>query len=210
MPPTPKQLTEAIYAKLPNGCYKCRLCSKTRKLSSSGGYTNAVDHLRRDHESTFLSEYEIRAGRPRTLDSFITTTVDATSMTTYQWLDWLVMDHLPLDSCEKPRTRKYTKLDPVCAKTLKLRAGAVEAAVQARIRTHFLGKPIGLMYDAWTEGKTHYVAVIGVTPTDDDASKPDKVLLCFTPFEDETDMGADAFIELFDYVLDLYEIDVSQ
>ncbi|KAE9285139.1 hypothetical protein PR003_g26668 [Phytophthora rubi] len=66
------------------------------------------------------------------------------------------------------------------------------------------------MYDAWTEGKTHYVAVIGVTPSDDDASKPDKVLLCFTPFEDETDMGADAFIELFDYVLDLYEIDVSQ
>ncbi|EGZ06440.1 hypothetical protein PHYSODRAFT_341702 [Phytophthora sojae] len=51
----------------------------TRKLSSSGGYTNMIDHLRRDHQTAYLSKYEIRAVRSRNLASFVATAVDEPS-----------------------------------------------------------------------------------------------------------------------------------
>ncbi|KAG6948689.1 hypothetical protein JG688_00014989 [Phytophthora aleatoria] len=47
MAPTPSQHIHILFTKVPSGRYKCCLCSKTRKLAASDGYTNTVEHLRR-------------------------------------------------------------------------------------------------------------------------------------------------------------------
>ncbi|KAG2794391.1 hypothetical protein JG687_00016476 [Phytophthora cactorum] len=47
MAPTPSQHIRILFTKVPSGRYKCCLCSNTRKLAASDGYTNTVEHLRR-------------------------------------------------------------------------------------------------------------------------------------------------------------------
>ncbi|ETI41492.1 hypothetical protein F443_13265 [Phytophthora nicotianae P1569] len=61
---------------------------------------------------------------------------------------------------------------------------------------------MGFAVDAWTEDGTPFVAIIAITSTD-------KFLLCFSTLPDESDMSADATIDLFDYVLDTYGIDAA-
>ncbi|KAE9036222.1 hypothetical protein PR001_g8930 [Phytophthora rubi] len=105
--------------------------------------------------------------------------------------------------CEKPKTRKYSNLKPICAKTLKKYMLALEEVAQARIKAQLSGKRIRFLVDAWTEDGTHFVAIIAVT------SKV-KFLLCFSTLDDEADVGADSIIQLMDDVLDTYGIDAAQ
>jgi hypothetical protein len=90
--------------------------------------------------------------------------------------------------------------------SLKTYITALSKTVQADVAEILASKPFGILFDAWTEGGTHFVAAIAVTPDGQDASKAAKYLLCFTPFRDETKMDADAFIELFDFILQIYDL----
>ncbi|KAG6947921.1 hypothetical protein JG687_00015789, partial [Phytophthora cactorum] len=74
--------------------------------------------------------------------------------------------------------------------------------VQPSIKKNLEGKKIGFAVDAWTEDGAHFVAIIAITPTD-------KFLLALSTLLNESDMSADATIEIFDYVLDTYGIDAA-
>ncbi|ETK76374.1 hypothetical protein L915_17208 [Phytophthora nicotianae] len=112
------------------------------------------------------------------------------------------MENRVLSMCEKIKTRKYTHLKPLSVNTLKNNMFELETVMQASIKTQLERKKMGFAVDAWKKDGTHFVAIIAITSTD-------KFLLCFSTLPDESDMSADATIDLFDYVLDTYGIDAA-
>jgi hypothetical protein len=67
------------------------------------------------------------------IDSFLDHAVHADAVDTHGWLDWIVMDHLTIDFCEKKRARKglwdlhtvSTALKELDARKRQRRQGAV-------------------------------------------------------------------------------------
>ncbi|GMF11141.1 unnamed protein product [Phytophthora lilii] len=195
-----RSLVAALFVPEEGNYFQCRLCFLRRKQAQGTGYTNLVEHLVRYHASTYEDEFRSIQRRKGSLDSFVKG--DDFSRNVYHWLDWIVMENRELSMCEKTKTRKYTHLKPLCVNTLKKHMFELESVVQASIKTRLQGKKLGFAVDAWTEDGTHFVAIIAITPSD-------KFLLCFSTLSNESDMSADATIDLFDYVLDTYGIDAA-
>ncbi|DBA01382.1 TPA: hypothetical protein N0F65_007279 [Lagenidium giganteum] len=147
-----------------------------------------------------MEEYDLRRDSS-TLDSCIL--VDQKAQQASSWIDWIVMDDLPLNICDKPRTRKNTNLKPIESATLFKYMNAQAQKVINVIKAQLAGQRLGLQLDGWTEVGTHYMAII--------ASKPaPKFISCFSSLEDESDMGADSIIELLGDMFDLFAILASQ
>ncbi|KAG2760231.1 hypothetical protein PC116_g27310 [Phytophthora cactorum] len=113
------------------------------------------------------------------------------------------MENRELGMCEKVKTRKFTRLSAVSVKTLKKTMFSLEVVVQASIKKKLSGKKVGFAIDAWTDGGTHFVAIIGTT-------KLGKILLRFATLPNEADMSADAIIKVIDNVFDIYRIEAAQ
>ncbi|KAG3138092.1 hypothetical protein JG687_00018035 [Phytophthora cactorum] len=113
------------------------------------------------------------------------------------------MENRELGMCEKVKTRKFTRLSAVSVKTLKKTMFSLEVVVQASIKKKLSGKKVGFAIDAWTDGGTHFVAIIGIT-------KLGKILLRFATLPNEADMSADAIIKVIDDVFDIYRIEAAQ
>lgn len=190
--------------------FHCRLCSASRTKPRNGGYTNLMDHLTRSHETTFMVEYDTLVCQPSNLDVYVRVSVDDHALNVYRWMDWVVMGHHEINFVESRLSRRYSNLQPLGVHSFKRHLEAVEAAVVVRLREYLSRKSVGLLIDAWTEGGTHYAAVIAVTPSLTGEGKSEKSLLCFSPFEDESDMTTSALIELLDYVLDTFQLDLGQ
>ncbi|KAE9341381.1 hypothetical protein PF008_g10647 [Phytophthora fragariae] len=196
-----RDIVRALYTPEDDGYFMCRLCFVRRKQARGTGMSNLVEHVHRAHADSYEEEVRRILKREGTLDVFMK--VDEFALLVYHWIDWCVEGNRELSFCEKPKTRKYSNLKPICAKTLKKYMLALEEVVQARIKAQLSGKHIGFLVDAWTEDGTHFVAIIAVTSNV-------KFLLCFSTLEDESDMGADSIIQLMDDVLDTYGIDAAQ
>ncbi|ETP34084.1 hypothetical protein F442_17527 [Phytophthora nicotianae P10297] len=176
-----RSLATALFVPEEGDYYQCRICFLRRKQANGTGYTNLVEHLVCYHASTG--------------DDF--------SRNVYHWLDWIVMENRVLSMCEKIKTRKYTHLKPLSVNTLKNNMFELETVMQASIKTQLERKKMGFAVDAWKKDGTHFVAIIAITSTD-------KFLLCFSTLPDESDMSADATIDLFDYVLDTERVAIAR
>ena len=208
--PQPKDFASVLFTTLEPGRYTCKLCYNTRAQQPKSGYSNLMDHLKRDHLNEYVDEYEVHRGRPNTLDDFCHAEVDDASKNIYSWLDWIIMDNHQLSMCEKPRARKYSNLQDISTPTLKKYMFAVDEAVREQVKIHLKEQTVGLMLDAWTEDGTHFVGVIAVTPPRVPIDARDSFLLAFRTREDEGDMGTDSIISLLDDVLDDYDIALGQ
>ncbi|KAE9329242.1 hypothetical protein PF008_g15985 [Phytophthora fragariae] len=142
-----------------------------RKQARGTGKSSLVEHVFRAHADSYEEEVRRIVKREGTLDVIM-----------------------------KPKPRKYSTLNPICAKTLKKYMLALEEIVPARVKAQLSGQRTGFLVDTWTEDGTHFVAV---------ASKV-MFLLCFSSLEDEADTGADSIIQLMDDVLDTYGVDAAQ
>ena len=76
----------------------------------------------------------------------------------FNWLTWIIEDNLPFSFCERPNTKKFSKLEPISVDTLmkyiKLTTERVEKKVADSLPNHF-----GVIIDGWKEGTTHYIAI---------------------------------------------------
>ncbi|DAZ98313.1 TPA: hypothetical protein N0F65_008899, partial [Lagenidium giganteum] len=148
-----------------------------------------------------LSEYAIMSRQQASTTSYFT--VNAAAKNMYRWLEWIVMDGLPLTFCEKRLATKNTSLQPICSKTLKRYREIFETSVQKRVAESLRDKVLGRILDAWTEAGTHFVAVFAIAP--DEA-----LLVVHHTLENEADMGSDSMMDLLDESLDQYGIDLAQ
>lgn len=216
--PEQHEIADVLYRKLskdeikdPSRPFECRLCPFRPSVNGSGGKTNLASHVRNKHRASYVEAYHDLAQKPTTvLDNFVQVTVNEKALNLYRWMDWIIHERRELTFCEKPRTRRYTTLSPISAKTLKATLHSVEKQVRSAIAVLLRDRPFGLIFDAWTEAGTHYVGVIAVTPSTNDPTKATKYLLSLAPLRDETKLDAEAFVEHFDFVLDRFSLEAKR
>eukprot|EP00918_Siedleckia_nematoides_P024299 GHVU01052498.1.p1 GENE.GHVU01052498.1~~GHVU01052498.1.p1 ORF type:complete len:547 (+),score=58.57 GHVU01052498.1:299-1939(+) len=219
---TPKQVHSHYFSsvhprsKITKEGYQFCKCGKHIKSPSNGGYTPFMNHVKGAHPS-----WESVVGNPagsdidETLNSEESSARvqggvsqgtlheyrDSKAWNIFRWIQWLVMELLPLTFVNKPLTRQNTSLKPICYNTLvkwmRLLCFALE-----RTLCGLLPQKFGIILDGWTRNGTHFVSLFAVGPTD-------TYCLAFSPLEDERDLGAAEHCAFIESTLEVYERDVQ-
>ncbi|OWZ19062.1 hypothetical protein PHMEG_0006747 [Phytophthora megakarya] len=110
------------------------------------------------------------------------------------------MWNMPIQEVEDELTHAMSKLRPVTVKAVNKCMEGIAIKVGCKLEKE-LGTLFGLMFDGWTHGGTYYVALYGVYEDDEKLRVP---LLGLSPLVDGT-QTADAYVELFKNILDVYD-----
>ncbi|KAG2787634.1 hypothetical protein PC129_g11765 [Phytophthora cactorum] len=124
-------------------------------------------------------------------------------MDIFKWMEWVVVRNLALSEVDDPMTRSLVAAKPILPKALVRYMRHVAAKVGARIAVD-MSDEFGIMFDGWTSGTLHIVAVYGHFSKDRILQQ---VMLALSPAE--YGQGTDAHIELIDAILDVYQNDFS-
>ncbi|KAF2862951.1 hypothetical protein K470DRAFT_268517 [Piedraia hortae CBS 480.64] len=117
------------------------------------------------------------------------------------WLRLIVMRCEPLCAVEDLLLRQAVRYDPIPRTSLTRYLMAVHAEVVQQVNSR-LPNYFGIVFDGWTERRTHYLAIFAVYDAKSAASKLS--MLAFTTFQDQTNLTADNNIHLLEKVLDDY------
>lgn len=212
MPLETRILVRTLTTQETPGLYSCNSCSKT--IKSVNGYTNVINHLKRYHP-TYATDAEAAL---RTQNLLSLRLVDQATTDMFRWIEWTVMDCLPLTFCEREMVRQNAKLPRTCARTLKLYLDGMVLAVVPSI-VKILPTRFGIVLDGWTSGGRHFIAIYAVFDDKDSIEVPRKsdyqddlechsrrfILLAFSPMEDEGDLSAQSLFDLIADTLSRYK-----
>ncbi|DAZ95891.1 TPA: hypothetical protein N0F65_012602 [Lagenidium giganteum] len=191
-----KELALAFFTSLKAGNkHRCK-CGEIRKqYVKRSRNTNLASHVRKRQNNHDKSEYgAFIHKRASPMCTFFK--VSDAAMNLYGWLDWIVNENRELAFCKKPRARKYSRLQPVCRSTLKKYLRGLHECVEDAIVEELCGKRVGFEFDSWSDGSTHNTANFAVTSEETTGQK--RMLLAFTPNNDEEKLHSGALLELFD------------
>ncbi|POM62670.1 hypothetical protein PHPALM_28143 [Phytophthora palmivora] len=176
--------------------FRCR-CGTVRKQTRRNGYTNLVQHVRREHpdfEAVMLAACTAETGS-------MLNYVRRSAQIVYGWLDWIVKSNLPLHFCENQATRRlttfvtrcYSNLDPICVETL-LRAMEEVTRIVERLIAAEMPARFGVIFDGWGHASEHFIAVFACYEVDGVMKAP---LLCMAPLLDtlDEDLSARGYYE---------------
>ncbi|KAH9132292.1 hypothetical protein AeRB84_021278 [Aphanomyces euteiches] len=99
-------------------------------------------------------------------------------------------------------TRKYSTLDNI-SDTALLKWMHILTQRFERTVTRILPSKFALVFDGWTTGSTHYVAIFATIPSSDVISYK-KILLSFSPINDEDSLSALSHKTYFKFELELF------
>ncbi|KAG3198854.1 hypothetical protein PC128_g5713 [Phytophthora cactorum] len=182
-----------------DGQFSCKQCGKVRKQTPGTGYTNLISHLAVKHPGYTETYDESQRTHGQSLEAH--GFVDQRTMEIFKWMEWIVARNHALSEVDDPLTRLLAAVKPILSKTLMRYMRHVAAKVGARIAVDMNGQ-FGLMFDGWTSGTTHFVAIYGIFTKDGILSE---VLLSISPAE--YGQSAEAYLEMIDAVLELYNKD---
>ncbi|POM80718.1 Hypothetical protein PHPALM_1411 [Phytophthora palmivora] len=133
--------------------FRCR-CGTVRKQTRRNGYSNLMQHIRREHpdyEAVMLAASTAETGS-------MLNYVRQSALNVYGWMDWILKNNLPLSFCENRAASRYTKLDPICVETLVSAMDSLTRVVERSIAAE-LPDRFGLLFDGCTHASEHFVAV---------------------------------------------------
>ncbi|KAF1773919.1 Zinc finger, BED-type [Phytophthora cactorum] len=160
-----------------DGQFSCKQCGKVRKQTPGTGYTNLISHLAAKHPGYTETYDESQRTHGRSLEAH--GFVDQRTMEIFKWMEWIVTRNHALSEVDDPLTRSLAAVKPISSKTLMRYMRHVATKVGARIAVDMNGQ-FGLMFDGWTSGTTHFVAIYGIFTKDGILSQ---VLLSISPAE---------------------------
>ena len=76
----------------------------------------------------------------------------------------IVSLHLPFNTVEKEKARFYCTPKPISIKTLRKYLSLMTIAIEKKISNAFSDQ-FGLIFDGWSSGSAHFVALFAATPT---------------------------------------------
>ncbi|KAL4176047.1 hypothetical protein KRP22_001002 [Phytophthora ramorum] len=108
-----KDLYCLLFSELSPGKWKCNSCKKVYK--EGRGYTNQMHLLLKMHpDYPQLAEAVFRKGSHLGLSL-----PDQRTSKVFRWIEWYVVERMPVSFCERPLVYKNAKMDPIAAATLK-------------------------------------------------------------------------------------------
>ncbi|ETP40985.1 hypothetical protein F442_11766, partial [Phytophthora nicotianae P10297] len=126
----------------------CTTCDKQYKKGN--GYTNLLNHLRRNHEDYEQETLEAaRHQNPLRLHL-----VSARTRDLYRWIEWIVCDRLPFTFVERRLTQQDAALSLVCEDNLVRYIVLIFELLEQRVARE-LSPAFGLVIDGWTSSNRH-------------------------------------------------------
>ena len=142
--------------------WKCKTCAKiVQPNKDKKGLGNLKSHLNTRHPG-WKVEYDKIKNDPQATFDTMGLLPSAEEASTFEWLSWVVEEALPFTFVESGRTHQNTALALISAKTLKARGVMVASYVKKDIQIN-LPEMFGLMFDGWSHGGLHYVAIFAIT-----------------------------------------------
>lgn len=198
---TPKQIALFYFKSVEkNGTeeqFMC-VCKTSRKVKRNSGYTNLLSHIKDQHPN--FKEEMLVANKK---SSSFFHSVDKKSANIYGWMEWIVEDMLPLSFVDRPLTRKYSTLEPICRNSFTSYLEKLTKEVEIQI-TVDLPNSFGLYFDGWTNKSIHYLAVFACYPTVN-GGEQGFPLLGISPFVDEETLSAQAHVDYVEILLSYYD-----
>lgn len=148
--------------------YQCKICRTIRQQKQSG-YTNLINHLEDKHKKwkSVVARAKSKQSVVGAMDKWMKKGVDEKYTNIYRWLNWVVKGKQPFSFVANPLNRKYSKLAPICIKTLMKYMNGVFEIVQKKL-TKLLPDSFGGIFDGWTCAREHYVAFFATWVTKHD------------------------------------------
>ncbi|KAG3108228.1 hypothetical protein PI124_g12454 [Phytophthora idaei] len=164
---TNKDLYALLFTEVSLNQARCNTCLKI--YNSGNGYTNQVHHLLKRHP-----EYqELAVAAFLKGNRFGLSLPDQRTSGVFRWIEWCVMERMPVSFCERPLVRKNAKMEPISAATLQKYIELFEdpSVFQPKERNPDYDESIQCL-------SRHFV------------------LLVFCPLGDEEDLGAQSLLDL--------------
>ena len=194
-PHADRDIHEVCYKKLNETEFKCKICIKEKIVKKGSGYTNTASHILRMHHDTY-SEF---MAKEKTLPlSFMA----PKQMAALQWIDMIVSLNLPFNTVEKGKARFYCTPKPISIKTMRKYLSMLTVAIEKKISIA-LPDQFGLIFDGWSSGSAHFVALFAAIPCGKN------YLLAFSTLPEETNQNADNHLEFIQITLNIYGKDLS-
>ncbi|KAG6580120.1 uncharacterized protein IUM83_15740 [Phytophthora cinnamomi] len=140
--------------------YQCRKCPAKPKQAWKTGYSNVRKHLISCIGADYMDKFvqaEKDQGNPFGFER--EKFVSSQELSSFRWIEWVVMRDMPLSEVDNVLTRSMYQLDPICSNTLMLYITHLVPLVENQI-VNKLPFFFGIMFDGWTDVITHYIAVI--------------------------------------------------
>jgi len=187
-----KEIYKTFFVQVEDKKHKCKSCGGTYSQDTKKGYTNLVTHIQKEHP---YWEDMMKVNDDK--NPFF----HKKGSNIFNWLSWIIEDNLPFTFCERPNTRKFSKLDNLSVNTLmkyiKLTTERVEKKIADSLPNNF-----GIIIDGWKEGTTHYIAVFAIYANN--VGVGNHLLLAIAPPFDETTYTAQKHKAFIGDVLELY------
>jgi hypothetical protein len=184
---------KCFYTKLDDNTYNC-ICTAKIIQKKNTGYSNLRSHVLNQHknyeEEIFASQKQLKLGF----------CVSDKAKNLYYWMKTVIMSNFPFSYVENSYVREGSRYSPICTDTLMKYLLATEKAVVRKIR-EMIPTKFGIIFDGWSSGTVHYVAVYAVFPENGNRTQ---ILLAMQPLYDETSQSAAAHADYINGVLESY------
>ena len=134
--------------------WKCKKCLQYKK--KSGGWTNLLNHLKACVGPKYQEEY-VQVVKDNVFAAF-KPTVSKREADMFGWIEWVVMRNMPLAEVDDEITQTGMRYGPITSKLLRKMLFLLQAEVNCQIKEK-LPDQIVIVFDGWTEGSDHYIAV---------------------------------------------------
>ena len=177
--------------------FTCRCGTKRKKAGSS--YQNLVSHVQSAHPDYLdvLSSDETVAQAQ--IDKYFQT---SKAGNLFGWIDFIVNALLPFSFVEKPIIRDHVKYKPTSLSTFMRYLSLLTEVVEQKI-ARLLPEKIALVFDGWTSGTSHYLAVFASFPAPNKRGYEMR-LLTMSPMGDESRLDAEEHYQFISFTLSLY------
>ena len=169
----------------------CKKCKSKRKQGPGTGKTNLESHLclciGPNYISVFEDMTEQRANEQQ-ITSHLENVINEKDTSMFKWIEWVVMNNLPLSMVNDPLIRGISNLLPTSRETLRKRILHCYKTMNEDIKMLLKGKKLVIIFDGWTEGSDHYMGVAASYLTSSTPSEYKEVLLSVLPMMDEEEI----------------------
>ena len=156
--------------------FKCQ-CGTTRSQDLKKGYVNLLSHIKNQHPDW----KDIMDSKKMQIDQQ-NPFINKKASTYYSWLQFIVIGNFPFTVVEHPLVRKMSKYESVGVSSVKKYLKSLTMEVEQKVAL-LLPNKFGIILDGWSEGTTHYIALVACFSTQ-------MVLLSIAPPFDEQNYDA--------------------
>lgn len=199
--PTGKKLAELFFNrnKKEGNIWTCGSCRKGVRQGPAG-YTNLCNHINHHHDTEIAKRMrDAINGKRKCFDAL---TYPRKTITAHAWLECIIMCLLPFSFCENHTIRRHFRHEGISRRTIMNYLQKLTAKVEEKIKA-LLPSRFAIVFDGWSVGDTHFVAIYATFPKANDSGF-EEVLLGLSPMENEESQDANEHYDFVKFVLSVF------